>query len=333
MLISFYDLKGECIAGEFRSSLKEGRCSSCNSNNSNVDSHIMVKRHNDFFLYKNQIYGKQNCSFLAKSSIPIIKQSFVLNGKCSLDEADDMDYLCPEETHNIFFSPNKSAVVNISQAQHLTIFEVVYTKQQFYAFTRSLKGNIQAIHHKIKNNMPFALSDGPLPIFPKMKEVIMDLCQCDMDKPFSGFYLKAKVSELLFLQFEQLQVYQEKGKLISRNYNDIKIYEAAELIRQNISRPLKLPELSLQTSTNEHFLKSGFKRVFQLSISEFLLRTRMEQAKQYIEEENYCMYEIADKLGYNHSESFIRAFKDYYGISPKRYYLKSKQEPYVGSKY
>ena len=45
----------------------------------------------------------------------------------------------------------------------------------------------------------------------------------------------------------------------------------------------------------------------------------MKQAAKMIEEERFNITEIALSLGYSDLYSFSKAFKNYYGVSPKHY--------------
>ena len=64
-----------------------------------------------------------------------------------------------------------------------------------------------------------------------------------------------------------------------------------------------------------NLLKSGTGRTF----SEILLRLRMERAVMLMKGTTLSNEEIADMLGYSNTSNFYKAFRQYFGISPREY--------------
>lgn len=63
--------------------------------------------------------------------------------------------------------------------------------------------------------------------------------------------------------------------------------------------------------------------------SQYVLKLRMERAKELLEDEDNKILDIAKRLGYADNHYFSRAFRNYYNISPSQYrkdFLKWQEE-------
>lgn len=55
-----------------------------------------------------------------------------------------------------------------------------------------------------------------------------------------------------------------------------------------------------------------FKKETGTSVYDFLIRTRMEKAKELLIQTDKKIYEIADMVGYGYSQHFSNSFKKYF---------------------
>jgi AraC-like DNA-binding protein len=65
-----------------------------------------------------------------------------------------------------------------------------------------------------------------------------------------------------------------------------------------------------------NLLHQGFRQVYGTRIKEYEIRKRLEAAAQLLQQDELTMQQIAAKCGYSAQSSFVRAFKDVYGITP-----------------
>ncbi len=84
------------------------------------------------------------------------------------------------------------------------------------------------------------------------------------------------------------------------------------------------PDLTL-TSTADHFrmnekyLSHFFKEVGKINFSSAVEKIRMEEVIRYMKETDLPIAGICMKCGYSSSNSFYKAFKRVYGVSPNTY--------------
>ncbi len=99
------------------------------------------------------------------------------------------------------------------------------------------------------------------------------------------------------------------GKIIAT------IKEYVETNYKNVS----LEDLAKLVHMNPDYLSKFFKKNAGLLFSEYLNKVRMAKAADYLDDIAYKTYEISEMVGYSNAFNFTRAFKNYYGMSPRDY--------------
>lgn len=94
------------------------------------------------------------------------------------------------------------------------------------------------------------------------------------------------------------------------------VFSARELINSDISDHVLLKELACYSGTNECTLKRGFKRIFKITVYQYLLKKRMRLAKHLLQSTNLKEREIALLCGYESLAGFVTTFRRYFGYSP-----------------
>lgn len=127
-------------------------------------------------------------------------------------------------------------------------------------------------------------------------------------------FLESKVLEIL-----SLQITTGKNKTVKNNGTVKKLYTVKNLITENLDIQFSIKELSKKVFLNEFILKKEFKRVFEITIFEFALNARMNEAKKLLSHTLKPIYEIAELVGYKNSTHFSAAFKRKENMTPKQF--------------
>jgi two-component system response regulator YesN len=91
-------------------------------------------------------------------------------------------------------------------------------------------------------------------------------------------------------------------------------------VREHFGNPaLGLAEIAEYSEVSKNHLSWEFARETGENVSDFIARTRIQEAKKFLLETNLKTYEIAERTGYANAETFCRAFKKLTGTSPRRY--------------
>ena len=94
---------------------------------------------------------------------------------------------------------------------------------------------------------------------------------------------------------------------------------AAAFIAENCDRPLSLKEIATASSASPSHLAHVFKEQHGCSLIQYLLRVRIERARDLLSEGNRSVKEVATAVGYADVHYFSRLFKRMERVSPSRY--------------
>jgi AraC-like DNA-binding protein len=134
-----------------------------------------------------------------------------------------------------------------------------------------------------------------------------------MDSPIARLSMQARVLDAL----SALATHVTGGP---RAVSDLVVPQRAHALRERLLRlEGKLPtltELAAEHGCSARTLNAEFLRVYGESITEFMLRNRLEAAHEVLRTSDVPMKVLADRLGYSHVNHFIHAFKRRFGYPP-----------------
>jgi two-component system response regulator YesN len=105
-----------------------------------------------------------------------------------------------------------------------------------------------------------------------------------------------------------------------RSHNDQLLEGIIEMIHSKFHSPnFSLLVISERFHVSEVYLSYFIKEQTGITFSEYLEKLRMDQAKQLLLNDRYSVKDVAEKVGYNSSNTFCRAFKRMNGISTTEY--------------
>lgn len=97
------------------------------------------------------------------------------------------------------------------------------------------------------------------------------------------------------------------------------IKEAIRYVNENLDRPLSLREIADYVHLNPSYLSGLFKAQTNLTFSEYVTRSKLQNAKNLLITTDLPVSDIAEKIGYQTAKYFIKLFKEYEGITPSKY--------------
>jgi len=144
-------------------------------------------------------------------------------------------------------------------------------------------------------------------------ELVHSFLHCKYEKNFRRHFFESRIRDLLFKYLVQSANRQPDEKE-PREKEMEAIYKAEEIISSNIAAHTPIPELSKKVLLNEFRLKQLFKTVFGMGPYEYLIRKRLEKAKELLEN-GLSVKEVAAQVGYRPSD-FTTAFRKHFGFPP-----------------
>ncbi len=111
------------------------------------------------------------------------------------------------------------------------------------------------------------------------------------------------------------------------------VHRMLDFIRQNLSRPITLQDCADELRLNPVYLCTLFARVVGVPFKAYLIRLRIEKAKELLSDPVWRVSDVAFAVGYTDEDYFRRAFKAATGLSPAAWrgalqaQTKSKESP------
>lgn len=165
-----------------------------------------------------------------------------------------------------------------------------------------------------------------LPLTRTMARAVLDLVTDSSIGYVRQLYVEAKTKELFAAAINALFKRDEESEhsVIKRlNNSEIsRLQSVRDHIANNLANPPKIAALCRKAAMSQQKLQQGFKALFNETISEYCLATRMEKAREHLELNDLTVTQVAHVVGYEFANNFSTAYKKYYGILPKTYQMK-----------
>jgi len=100
---------------------------------------------------------------------------------------------------------------------------------------------------------------------------------------------------------------------------------ARRVLDRDLSRPLNLGALAKAAGCAPSHLSRLFRRTYGLSPSAYLLRRRVDKARQLLTDTELPASDIARQLGFHDASHFGRHFRRYAGVNPSAYRTRQRQ--------
>jgi AraC family transcriptional regulator len=97
------------------------------------------------------------------------------------------------------------------------------------------------------------------------------------------------------------------------------INKAIAFIESNSTTDIQLKDIAIQANLSQYHFHRVFKSLTGNTTKDFLTRLRLEKAALKLKHSQNDIGQIAFDCGYQNHETFTRAFKDYFGLSPLEY--------------
>ncbi|TBX38922.1 AraC family transcriptional regulator [Bacillus thuringiensis] len=103
-----------------------------------------------------------------------------------------------------------------------------------------------------------------------------------------------------------------------KNYSK-PIITCQNYISKNIYQEISLKQLACITNKNSMYLSTLFKNEVGMTLSEYIHREKVEEAKKLLTLTNHSLLEISTFLNFNNQSYFTKIFKKYTEVTPKQY--------------
>ncbi|MCP4116934.1 MAG: helix-turn-helix transcriptional regulator [Desulfobacteraceae bacterium] len=174
------------------------------------------------------------------------------------------------------------------------------------SFSSAATGIHMAPFYRINRNTAF------------MEVALHQILNCPYHGSTRQIFLESKALELVAYQLEQIAPVEKKKKLISSAERE-RIEFASEILANNMESPPSFLELARMAGLTHNRLSLGFRETYGVTPFTYLKDIRLNRARVLLREKRGNVTEIAFSVGYGSLSHFAKAFKEKFGISPKKY--------------
>jgi AraC-like DNA-binding protein len=123
-------------------------------------------------------------------------------------------------------------------------------------------------------------------------------------------------TRLLSMLATQLADFANRCLLIAQHSEPLSVAEARNFIRGHAAEQLTLRRVAVHVHVSERYLCKIFKRSTSMTLTEFLARVRVENAKKLLCNRRLRITDVAESAGFSSISQFNRVFRRYTRKSP-----------------
>jgi AraC-like DNA-binding protein/mannose-6-phosphate isomerase-like protein (cupin superfamily) len=112
---------------------------------------------------------------------------------------------------------------------------------------------------------------------------------------------------------------------------DLKIRQVVRHIHLNYAEPLSVESMADLISVSPSYFAIKFKQLLHVSPIEFLIRTRLQHAKELLQNSNLSVKQISEICGLSSPKYLARLFSHRFGTSPSLFKKKCHRAPFMPS--
>ncbi len=142
-----------------------------------------------------------------------------------------------------------------------------------------------------------------------------------------GWYIDAHGKNWYFLSVGfQFPVCTMSKKNKASNEAILQRMEQARLfIEANLQNELSLEDIAAAVHLSKAHLARKFKEAYQVTPNQFLVGMRLKQAAKLLKTTNLPVNEVVNQVGFYSASSFIRLFKNEFGVTPMVFRMEKKK--------
>lgn len=226
-------------------------------------------------------------------------------------------------THNLVYIPEDGDTHKIHRKQTLSLVHVSLDKDFFLSSIGQDDKWGNDATETISRKKPFSGITGTLDINARMQQLIKSVYHCEEVGPMRNMLIQSRTLELIALQISQFTSSTQEENNIKTADTD-KLHNIKLYIDQHFLSDLSLTGLAQVSLLNEFKLKQGFKKLFGTTVFSYIRELRMNYARTMLTDTLASIDEVADAIGYEHTQHFSIAFKKHFGYNPSELRKKSR---------
>ena len=160
-----------------------------------------------------------------------------------------------------------------------------------------------------------------------LADIVQQIHLNDMEGLSRKTFLEARALDLLanIIQLYIDDQLPNHKQVLLRKTDILSIIRAHDIMIEDLSENITIPELAKLAGINSTKLKQGFKKIYDQTINEYMRDRKLDMAKDLILEGSYSIKQIAQSIGYKNYAYFSSRFKERFGALPSEFMRNRRQ--------
>ena len=235
----------------------------------------------------------------------------------------DKDYKTLEKYSSAIIgtSPNNTHSFKVPKEKEIQIFSIELNRNLFEHkindFNFELDNELTNLLKDVKSKEPFFYKCF---FGAKELELINNVLKVDKKDFIGSLYKEGVVYNLLSISLEKYLGKDCLNNNLKMSSLDVDtVLKASDFIESNLNELPTIEEIASKHFISESKIQKLFKDYYKCSVHDFLSNKRLERAKDFLENTEKSITEIADDLGIRSKSYFSKIFKERYGVTPSNY--------------
>jgi len=279
--------------------------------------HVLFQRldGDSIYLLYHTLYFTNDEQVTFNSHEPAIRLQIILRNSYFYDSREFGVGVLHERGLSLHAVPSIHTVIKLRKQENYSHLSIFYNKEHFMPLLSSFPKLSDFLARAtageaVRYNEHYCIADA----------VILSLVDSMLDCGYKGhlrkIYLESLAAEILLLSLLKITQTSPGETVPIGEEESAYIYQAKELILQDMGKSFTIPALTKQMGLSLYKLNNGFKAIFGMGVTEFLLEARMTRAHRILLETDTPVSVVAENSGYSHHHAFELAFKKYFGYTP-----------------
>lgn len=267
-----------------------------------------------FTIYYNQYNIEKDCKFYFANDEPSLELHFMSLSQMEYNLSELGSVHTAEKQFNMTYLPYIENVTSFKGPNKYATFDIHFPVQFLETLT-SIHPLIDIFLKQVLNNKGVQYSSGKQHANSEMIDIINHILFTDFAAPVVFLYLESKAIDLLLLSLKMLSI--QSNDFVKPRATDIeRIHEVERIIMANLENPLSLIELAHRAGINDYKLKKLFKHVYGMTVFEYIMMKKLENARYLVLETELPFTDIAFQAGFKNVSNFNEAFKRKFVVTP-----------------
>lgn len=157
----------------------------------------------------------------------------------------------------------------------------------------------------------------PVHLSPTMERLVLDILDAPENVVMKRLFLQSKAFSLVYEMIADMRREKSGAQPGLNTRQTASVIKAYELLQEDYVAPPSLEQLARQVGLNRTSLVQAFKLQFGLTIGEYCLELKMQQAWHRLVKTDEAISDIAYSLGYEHTANFSTAVKRCFSLTPR----------------